>query len=219
MPLISHIFMLYYFNSSWTTLSTLRVTFGSLGGQIIAPQAGDSVGVIGGLIRAACRPNTICQNNYVLQSFSSHRDEGVVSDTFSAHILSGSSIIVQPPSEALVPIINMITPTHLGACNNLTVDLSTSSGNGGRSWSKIHWNVVATLGSTTAIVESLKKVYDISANIAIVPRALLIDGIYVITVTVTNFLGSSATASANIVVSGTVTLVFYPCFLVLFLCL
>lgn len=199
-------------------MSTLRVTFGSLGGQIIAPQAGDSVGLIGGLIRAACRPNSICQNNFVLQSLF-NRDDSVVSDIYNAHILSGSSIIVEPPSEALIPILNLITPTHLGACNNLTVDLSTSSGNGGRSWSKIRWSVVATLGSTAAIVESLKAVYDITANIAIVPRSLLIDGIYVITVTVTNFLGSSATASANIIVSGTFIIVFYSFVLVLFSCL
>ena len=131
-------------------MSTLRVTFGSLGGQIIAPQAGDSVGLIGGLIRAACRPNSICQNNFVLQSLF-NRDDSVVSDIYNAHILSGSSIIVEPPSEALIPILNLITPTHLGACNNLTVDLSTSSGNGGRSWSKIRWSVVATLGSTAVL--------------------------------------------------------------------
>ena len=68
-------------------------------------------------------------------------------------------------------------------------------------------------------MESLKAVYDITANIAIVPRSLLIDGIYVITVTVTNFLGSSATASANIIVSGTFIIVFYSFVLVLFSCL
>lgn len=164
------------------------------------------MGVIGGLIRAACRPNTVCQSNYILQSLS-HRDD-VASDTSSAHILSGPSIVVEPPLEALVPIVNLITPTHLGACNNLTVDLSTSSGNGGRSWSKVHWRVVATLGSTTAIEEKLKSGYDVTANIAIVPRSLLIDGIYVITVTVTNFLGSSATASANIIVSGIIFYIF-----------
>lgn len=218
MPLITH-YCSTIFYSSWTTLSTLRVTFGSLGGQIIAPQAGDSVGVIGGLIRASCRPNTICQNNYVLQSLSSHRDDSGVSDVFNAHILSGSSVLVEPPLEGLMPILNLITPTHLGACNNLTVDLSTSSGNGGRSWSKIRWSVVATLGSTKGIEETLKAVYDVTANIAIVPRSLLIDGIYVITVTVTNFLGSTATASSNTVVSGAVILLFQPYFLVLLLCL
>ena len=134
------------------------------------------------LIRAKCLKGTVCSKNFLMRS-------------------SGNSVIVLKPLIALVPSVMLIVPTQTGSCNNLTVDLSSSSGSGGRRWSAVHFTVKAADGDES-LETYLNAHYNFLTNIIIVPRSKLSTTTYQITATLTNFLGSSGSQGAGLIVSG-----------------
>jgi hypothetical protein len=143
---------------------------------------GDPFSVVDALIRAKCLRGTVCSKNHLMQSI-------------------GNSVLVLKPLIALVPAVMLVVPTQTGSCNNLTVDLSSSSGSGGRYWSAVHFTVKATDGDES-LENYLNANYNFLTNIIIVPRQKLSTTTYQITASLTNFLGSSGSQSAVVIVSG-----------------
>lgn len=185
--------------SAWTSPSVVRATFDSVGGEVQGPEAGDTVNVIGGLLRAACLTHTRCDSNIVLMALHSAHAPSL---EYSRSLSVGPRRVVQPPLLALLPVVVIILPTQVGACSDLTVDLSMSSGSGGRSWASITWSVVATNGEGTTLAAFITSNFDRISNSVIVPRHQLAIGSYQITVILSNFLGFTASQSALVAVTG-----------------
>ena len=168
------------------------------------PQAGDSMTLTGGSLRAACRPRTVCSNNLITQIADSSRvAKFLMSGETLIEAISSVSLIIQPPLVPLVPTVLLSLPTQCGACNDLNIDLSASTGNGGRPWTSVVWDVQAANGGTKAILAYLDSNYDVIANTVIIPRGMLLTTTYSFGVTLTNFFGSSSTQTSVVTVSGT----------------
>ena len=185
---------------SWTSLSTIKVIFTAVTATSLKPS--DTLSVRGGMLRAACRAMRSCSENYVLQS---HEIDYNITDRIAtryAQLTSALTVIVQRPSYPVIPSLLVSVPTQIGACNDLFIDLSASTGSGGRPWSSVAWTVLAEIGDTTELTAFLTNNFDHSSNFVTVPRSMLIQTTYSIGVTVTNFLGDSASSSSTVIVSS-----------------
>ena len=92
---------------------------------------------------------------------------------------------------------------QLGACNNLTIDISTSTGSGGRPWQAISWTVTrSTGGDVSSLRQYLVQYFVPTIGQLTIPRALFVVGTYSVTVTLTNFLAGSTAQSSTVTVSG-----------------
>ena len=157
----------------------------------------------GGSLRAACRSGTICSDNYILQV----ADKSLLSNVFKNSIIGSKvtsvvSLVIEAPAVPLLPTVLLSLPTQCGACNNLKLDLSASTGNGGRPWTSVVFNVQAANGGTNMIIAYLNSNYDIVANTVTVPRSLLFSTTYSFSATLTNFFGFSSSQTSIVIVSG-----------------
>ena len=170
----------------WINKHTVRGNFLKLSGSansLLSPGGklslwAPSVTVPG--IRAACQAGTTCSLNAIMGS---------------------TSVVVQDAVNPIVPTVVLSLPTNLGACSPMKVDLSMSTGNGGRPWQSVEWNVVATVGDPSPVLDALYNYFDPIAKQAVIPAAAFSPAIYFITTTLTNFLNSTATQAASIAVS------------------
>lgn len=188
---------------SWTSLTTVRGTFD--GSALSLLQPGDTLAVLGGLLRSACMGTSCSSNAYLEVSDESDRSQFRLKSPSSDRMALSSSaahVIVQAPTVSVVPTIVVGAPTQLGACNNLSVDLSASTGSGGRRWSSVTFSVAATNGISSAIASYLTNSFNNISNIAVIPRSMLLSATYSITATVTNFFGNSASRSSTVQVLG-----------------
>jgi hypothetical protein len=179
---------------SWLDLATVRAypspysTNPNTPGRAVQP--GDTFGVLGGKIRSQCRYGTVCTNNALMPAYTG---------------------TVRAPDNPISPVAALGVPSSIGACSDLKVDLSASTGSGGRPWSTISWNVGAAAANVdaTPITRFLEKKFDFTSNYVIIPKALLFPTTYTFTVTLYNFLegnytaagayGGSAVASVSII--------------------
>lgn len=119
----------------------------------------------------------ICTNNYVTQK----------------------TLYVSSPEYTDSPIISIITPSSVGGCNSIILDLLSSSGSGGRQWKSIHFLVKSTdENSANNITEFLNNNYIISPPTPI-PNYLLKKGTnYTFYVHMCNFLKVCGTGYTNV---------------------
>ena len=180
---------------------------------------GDTVTIRGGLIKAVCRTGTNCAAYKALGSArrkllvtspstpgaAKKRGATAVGAQGASDVLS---ITVSEPSTALVPNVTLTLPSTIGACANLTVDVSTSTGSGGRPWESVVFKVVPASGSLTPNANTMKIENYLNNNfnpvsaVVSVPAALIYPSSYQVIVTMTNFLGGAATATSTFSVSG-----------------
>jgi hypothetical protein len=181
---------------TWTSLFSIKGTFDALTASL---QPGDTLSVKSGLLRAACRTGTVCSQNPVLQlnGIFTHNIKKDISQRMTS-VTRGLSVIVQQPLTPIIPKLVLSIPLETGACSNLTVDLSLSSGSGGRPWANITWTIMSTNGDPSAVLSYLDSEYDYSANIVTIPRSLLTSATYAISVAVTNFLGAFASEYSTV---------------------
>jgi REJ domain len=116
-----------------------------------------------------------------------------------------------PPVNPLAPTVIVTTPNVLGACSDLSVDATESYGSGGRLYTSLSWNVSATSSDpsvafvdTSAIQRHLNfrsAMHQVRRPI-LVPRSTLSEGVYKITLHLTNFLGLSSFKTVQITVTG-----------------
>ena len=117
-------------------------------------------------------------------------------------LVPSGSVVIQPPLIALVPVCVLSIPTQSGSCSDLTVDLSASTGSGGRPWKNVTWVIVSTKGDTSAISSYVTANFDTAVNVITIPKALLPAAQYLFTATIINFFGHSASMSSQVDVSG-----------------
>lgn len=198
------------------------ITFGSVSSSSVVPSAGDTISVTSGVLRAACRSGTVCSNNPVLLAVmtslefdaysgsyggihsleDSHSGDTTLRKEFAHRSLTAVSVVIKPPLVALVPVCVLSIPTQSGSCSDLTVDLSASTGSGGRPWKNVTWVIVSTKGDTSAISSYVTANFDTAVNVITIPKALLPAAQYLFTATIINFFGHSASMSSQVDVSG-----------------
>ena len=174
---------------AWADLSTVRAypsptsTDPNTPGRAMQP--GDTIALNGGMIRVQCRANTVCIENAVAATVTTS---------------------LQLPLNPLIPTVSVGVPNSVGGCSNLLVDLSSSTGNGGRIWQSITWNVASQRGDPSFVANYLASHYDINSNTALIPKILLFTTKYSITATLVNFLNGSASGTTSVTVTGDINL-------------
>ena len=174
---------------TWADLSTVRAYPSPLSTNPNTPgramQPGDTITLAGGKIRVQCRVGTVCTDNFVAATVTTS---------------------IQQPLNPLIPTVSVGVPNTIGGCSDLLVDLSSSTGNGGRAWQSITWNVASQRGDPSPVANYLSSYYDINSNTALVPKLLLLNTKYSITATLFNFLNGSASGTSSVTVSGDINL-------------
>ncbi len=180
----------------WQDASTI-IAFVNSNAQCVKP--GDTLGLsTTAMIRARCTAsNGVCAS----------QSTWPISDV-------KSGLMVLSPITAVLPSVVITLPSTIGSCTSLTMDLSSSTGNGGRSWSNSSIIVQGSQQDSDTSSDSTKKLkqlqvflvhnYTMSPPTAI-PYDLLTEGqSYTFLVTLCNFLGKCSQASKRVSVLSTI---------------
>ena len=177
----------------WTSLSTVKVVFREVTTSSLKPK--DALSVKAGMLRANCRPNTNCAEDQMLQPIFRNGNDSITLPT-------GLSVMVQQPLRPVVPSIVLTAPPRIGPCNDLTIDLSASTGSGGRPWSSVVWTVLVENGDATAVTAFLISNFVMTSNFVTIPGSMLTRTTYSFGATITNFLGDAASSASIVTVTG-----------------
>ena len=175
--------------SSWTSDSTVSLSFKV--GQPSKVEVGEPFSLIVGAVGAKCIKGHVCAS-------TATKTRNLAFATSSSALVN---VVIQPPALVLYPTVVLSLPSELSSCNNLTVDLSASTGAGGRFWQNVTFKVSATNGDDS-LRSYLNSHYNYVTNTVLVPRPLLSSGTYDITATVQNFFGNTAYKSSSVIVTG-----------------
>eukprot|EP01037_Dinobryon_pediforme_P044084 gene44084-55581_t len=101
------------------------------------------------------------------------------------------------PVTPVSPTVIVKMPASVGSCDNVPVDTTMTSGNGGRAWAKAVWTVSALSGNgdVASILRVLNRFNRDVIRVYVIPRALFGSGTYSISLSLTNFLQVTSTAS------------------------
>ena len=114
--------------------------------------------------------------------------------------ISSRQLKVQPPPLPITPVIALSTPSVIGSCDDLIIDISGSTGNCGRPWANMSITVTSSTGNTSFLQHFLSSKYEPSPPTPI-PSAYLEKGVtYNFLVYTCNFLGSCGQSSARVLV-------------------
>ena len=165
------------------SLSTGVVFNGVFVKNVALLNPGDLVSLRPSKLRAQCVSGTQCEK----YSFA-----GSSSRTASA------------PLNPVLPVISWNMPTEIGACENITIDATGSTGNGGRAWAQMVFTVSTTkpVGaqdtSVAAIQSYLNKINSLQ-SITKIPGTLMNDTlVYVFSLRLTNYYGGVAAGTASV---------------------
>lgn len=132
-------------------------------------------------------------------------------DAWTANSAASASIVA--PSNPALPTVVVAAPAQVGSCADLTIDLSGSSGAGGRSWQKPTFIVTSDDArvDTSAIAAFLNgNQYVMTPPTAIAASSLLFADVASYTLTVSakmcNFLGACSSVSVSVLVKSGSTL-------------
>ena len=192
----------------WTSTTTLKaklhITPSSNSGYATV---GSTFTILADTIKAAC-PNGV---------------ESSVCDSYSTN--SALSVGISSGDTPIVPMVSISTATTVGACDDIIIDCSGSSGSGGRDWVSMSWSVQAKDTTNTELTANLTEFgaylnkfhVTTTRNRITLPKSLedyddlhLPDGNRTmpvdqeinIVLTLTNFLGQSNTGSTTVVVTS-----------------
>ena len=206
------------FSSSGTSLSvtldSASDSFGTVAGTMFSCS---ELFIFEGVERATCQftdPSVVAVylvagtlevgNNFTLLANKTHAE--CASPSTAAQCLGwdlnmAAVVVVQKPLVPLQPVISISGPATIGSCDSLSLDLSGSTGGGGRKWTSI--GVVVTATSTTptndlntsAIFDHLMFVFATGSRNPI-PREILVGGnTYTFVIELCNFLGECSSNS------------------------
>jgi hypothetical protein len=116
------------------------------------------------------------------------------------------NVTVSPPLRAKLPVVVISLASEIGPCDDLIVDLSASSGSGGRLWKSVSL-VVGGSSQNMSMVQDFLSVVSSTASSAnspiVIPSGLLKSGYaYSLEVRLCNFLGACGLWVRNFVVSS-----------------
>ena len=113
-----------------------------------------------------------------------------------------TSVAIQAPSVPSLPRISLIAPAQIGPCDSLSVDLSSSSGAGGRNFASWSFSVTSRHVNASAVERYLNGVQTVRRPI-FVPSELFASGYaYSLSVKLCTFLGGCSRVSHTVVVSS-----------------
>lgn len=105
-----------------------------------------------------------------------------------------TQVIVLAPANPVSPVVVINTPPQIADCDDIVLDASLTSGNGGRDWERVEWTVEAEndlfVSNAVLIQTFLKSKSDLSRPI-VVSNILLNSTTFYFTLSVFSFLGSS----------------------------
>jgi len=113
-----------------------------------------------------------------------------------------TTVVVDPPAVPVNPVVAISAPTVIGSCLPLTIALSSSTGNGGRAWAGISFEVTSAGNQTAAglILTFLNGNY-VSSPPTPIPFEYLPPGFsYRVKVTMCNFLQSCSSSTKTVTV-------------------
>jgi hypothetical protein len=123
--------------------------------------------------------------------------------------IPGKTVKITAPTSVVSPMISVSAPTILAPCQSFTLDLTSSSGNAGRSWKSMIFTIsqFPKVSSVQPLYNYLVKNYTYSPP-GVIPSTLLSRGTtYTIGVTLCNFLQACSTKSASITIMKNETLI------------
>ena len=184
----------------WTDASTLRALYGPYNASTAArlPRPGDTASLApGAALRAQCLLAASASKGCAVYKPA---DTGVV-------------VPVAALTDPVQPGVVVVAAGAIGPCEDLALDLSSSTGQLGRPWVAAAFAVAPAAGTATgrpltatasaaqlaAVATYLNAAFDTTGGRVRVPRALLTPGAgYTITATLTNFLGSAGAGTATV---------------------
>lgn len=112
---------------------------------------------------------------------------------------TAASVSIQAPFNGIVPRPVVSVSSVINQCQSFTINPTGSSGAAGRAWSSVKWNVTTTSTSLTSYATLLQSLLtsgsSTGGSIVSMPANILLPGTYYVSLTLTNFLGSSATST------------------------
>lgn len=171
---------------TWINSTTIEISYSS---SIIYStdsylQIGSNITLTDTYLTAKCRTGAVCSSN-------------------------GYSIIqtiaVDAPLNNLIPDVVLSLPETISKCDNLSIDATLSTGGGGRSWKDAVWTFIdTTTNSDVDKVSTYLNAYVIGTKLyeVVTLPYLLPPSRYLVTLTLTNFLGYSSQGIAYVVVSS-----------------
>jgi len=126
---------------------------------------------------------------------------------------SNSSVAVLGPSSIIRPVPVISCPSQVGSCDNLTIDLSASKGNGGRYWTSIsiHTSISFASYHLTALEHFLSSMTEFFPPMPIPHFLLEKNRSYEFTVRLCNFLAICGESSVTVrILNDTIPLITLP---------
>ncbi len=119
--------------------------------------------------------------------------------------IPSDTVFVESPSVSSTPLVSIGAPSTINGCNSLSIDLSSSSGHGGRAWVSVAFSVESKGSNVDALESYLNANYSMLTE---VPSSYFNGGsLYGITVTLCNFLGACGSSTHRLTVLNTNDLV------------
>ena len=161
----------------WTSASALLIRLG--GSSRVG--VGGAVAVKDNTLRAYCKLST------------------AVCATWNTLTSAANTLAVVPPTVPISPKVAVSAPSRAGPCDSPRIDVSASTGSGGRAWASVSITV-ESLASVTALQTFFDTQYTVSPPTPI-PRATLTSGyVYNFQIRLCNFLGGCTTNTHQLTV-------------------
>lgn len=171
---------------SWESPSLIVINLGNVASIAV----GGTVTLLG-VSSSTFNITALCLNVLATPGTTACKDYGVISRT---------ERIVLVPLDAVVPVVGISAPSGIGSCDQFTMDLSSSTGTGGRAFTSISFVVTASNATGAAKAQTfLNSQYVFSPPTAL-PFGSFPTGLNNIAVTMCNFLGSCGLNSHRITV-------------------
>jgi len=105
-----------------------------------------------------------------------------------------SSVVLQPPLNAIVPTVSLSMPSRIGPCDDMVIDASASAGSMMLPWLSIQWEISSQNAPNVANISKFLNSYcsDISSPVTIPSGLLPKSFLYTISLQLTNAYSKSA---------------------------
>jgi len=114
---------------------------------------------------------------------------------------SSTSVVVSAPVVAKVPVVAFSMPSIISNCDDLRVDASSSSGSAGRPFTSLVIEVTATNGIDVTALQANMSTHFSSSGVSspyLIDNSYLTSAVYSFKLSLTNWLGETATGSKTV---------------------
>jgi len=110
------------------------------------------------------------------------------------------TIYITKPAYVIPPTIYISSPTRLGRCNDIVIDISASENSGGRAWKRVAVRLVSTSDSNSTLISSYFLKHNLTALITIPHQYTHAPNSYTFNLTLVNFLDASSSKDFRVTV-------------------